>query len=124
MDADEPTTREYKRADTVRTDVFDALQDLFAEYDLVVSATLATTAFPHDRKPTEIDGVEIEPLRGWVLTQPYNFSGHPAASVPAGFVDGLPVGMQIAGQRFDESAVIAASAAVERHRPWHDEYPA
>jgi Asp-tRNA(Asn)/Glu-tRNA(Gln) amidotransferase A subunit family amidase len=32
--------------------------------------------------------------------------------------------MQIAGQRFDESAVIAASAAVERHRPWHDEYPA
>ncbi|WP_372911278.1 amidase [Salinigranum sp.] len=124
MDADEPTTREYKRADTVRTDVFDALQDLFVEYDLVVSATLATTAFPHDRNPTEVDGVEIEPLRGWVLTQPYNFSGHPAASVPAGFVDGLPVGMQIAGQRFDESAVIAASAAVERHRPWHDEYPA
>lgn len=124
MNADAPTTREYKRADVVRTDVFDALQDLFSEYDLLVSATLATTAFPHDQEPTAIDGVDIEPLRGWVLTQPYNFSGHPAASVPAGFVDGLPVGLQIAGQRFDESAVIAASAAVERHRPWYDAYPA
>lgn len=123
MDAAAPTTREYKRADAVRTDVFDALQDLFSEYDLLVSATLATTAFPHNQEPTSIDGVDIEPLRGWVLTQPYNFSGHPAASVPAGFVDGLPVGLQIAGQRFDESAVIAASAVVERHRSWHDEYP-
>ncbi|WP_049901438.1 amidase [Halococcus agarilyticus] len=123
VDTEEPTVREYKRADVVRTHVFDGLQDCFEEYDLLVTATLGTTAFPHGEEPTRIDGVEIEPLRGWVLTQPYNFTGHPAASVPAGFVDGLPVGMQIAGRRHADATVIAASAAFERQRPWHDRYP-
>jgi Asp-tRNA(Asn)/Glu-tRNA(Gln) amidotransferase A subunit family amidase len=123
MDAEEPTTRDYKYADTVRTDIFDGLQDIFADYDFLVTATLATTAFEHGEEPEMIDGVEIEPLRGWVLTQPYNFSGHPAATVPAGFDDGLPVGMQIAGQRWADDEVIAASAAFERQRPWHDQYP-
>jgi Asp-tRNA(Asn)/Glu-tRNA(Gln) amidotransferase A subunit family amidase len=123
LDADAPTTRAYSQADVVRTDVFDALQDLFEEYDVFVSATLATTAFPHGEEPEEIDGVDVEPLRGWVLTQPYNFTGHPAASIPAGFADGLPVGMQIAGQRHADDVVIAASAAFERQRPWQDRYP-
>lgn len=123
VDAEEPSTRAYKQADVVRTHVFDGLQDLFAEYDLLVTATVATTAFPHGEEPTRIDGVEIEPLRGWVLTQPYNFTGHPAASIPAGFVNGLPVGLQLAGQRHEDDVVLAASAAFERQRPWHDRYP-
>ncbi|MDF9747519.1 amidase [Natrinema salsiterrestre] len=122
-DADEPTTREYKRADVVRTRVLDGMADLFGEYDLLVTATAGTTPFPHGEEPEEIDGVEIEPYRGWVLTQPYNLTGQPAASIPAGFVDGLPVGMQIAGERHADDDVIAASAAFERRRPWHDEYP-
>jgi Asp-tRNA(Asn)/Glu-tRNA(Gln) amidotransferase A subunit family amidase len=123
MDAEEPTTREYKRADVVRTHVLDGLVDLFEEYDLLVTATAGTTPFPHGEEPTAIDGVEIEPYRGWVLTQPFNLTGQPAASVPAGVVDGLPVGMQIAGPRHADDDVIAASAAVERQRPWRDAYP-
>jgi len=124
MDTDVPTVRDCRRADRVRTDVFDGLQDVFAEYDLVVSATLGTTPFPHGEEPTTVDGSEVEPFRGWVLTQPYNFTGHPAASVPAGFVDGLPVGMQVAGRRLADADVLAASAAFERRRPWQDHYPA
>ena len=123
LDADPPTTREYSAADVVRTDVFDAIQEVFEAYDLLVSATLSTTAFPHGEEPEEVDGTEIEPYRGWVLTQPYNFTGHPAASIPAGFDDGLPVGMQIAGRRHEDDVVLAASAAFERQRPWHDGYP-
>lgn len=123
MDTEMPTTREYRYADQVRTNVFNGLQDLFTEYDLLVSATLGTTAFPHGEEPEEINGVDIEPLRGWVLTQPYNFTGQPAASIPAGFDDGLPVGMQIAGPRHADDDVIAASAAFERQRPWQDRYP-
>jgi len=123
MDAEEPTTSEYKRADVIRTHVFDGLQDLFEKYDLLATATLGVTAFPHGEEPERIDGTEIEPLRGWVLTQPYNFTGHPAASIPAGLVDGLPVGLQLAGQRHDDDVVLAASAAFERQRPWYDTYP-
>jgi len=122
LDGPEPTTREYKRADRTRTRVYDGLQDVFEEYDLLVSPTLSVLPFPDGEEPTEVDGVEVDPLRGWVLTQPYNMSGHPAASLPAGFVDGLPVGMQVAGRRYDEETVLAASAAFERERPWHDAY--
>jgi amidase len=53
---------------------------------------------------------------------PANFTGHPAASVPAGMADGLPVGMQIMGRRFADADVFAASAVVERLRPWRDTY--
>ncbi|MFB6300383.1 MAG: amidase [Halobacteriales archaeon] len=123
MDAEPPTTREYKQADVVRTDVLDGLQDLFAEYDLLVTATSAVTAFPHGEEPSSVDGTSIEPLRGWVLTQPFNFTGHPAASIPAGLGDDLPVGMQVIGHRHADDDVIAASAAFERQRPWHDTYP-
>ena len=52
-----------RRADVVRTDVFDGLQDVFADYDLLVSAAPATTAFPFDAPPETIADVEIEPLR-------------------------------------------------------------
>jgi amidase/aspartyl-tRNA(Asn)/glutamyl-tRNA(Gln) amidotransferase subunit A len=51
-----------------------------------------------------------------------NFTGHPAASVPAGLFNGVPVGMQIIGRRGADSDVIAASSAFEKARPWSDIY--
>lgn len=124
LDAEHPGTRELKRADAVRTDVYDGLVDCFGSYDLLVSATTATPPFPHDEEPTTVDGERVERYRGWVLTQPYNLTGQPAASVPAGTTDdGLPVGMQVAGPRFADDDVLAACAALERRRPWRDAYP-
>lgn len=119
---------EYKRTDNVRTDVFDGIQDVFADYDLLVSPTLATARLPNEGDgPTEIDGEQIDSLLDWFLTWPYNLTGHPAASVPAGRTDdGLPVGMQVAGRRWCDDDVIAASAAFERVRPWvawYDDLP-
>lgn len=118
-----PSTREYWAANIVRTRVFDGIQELFADFDLLVTATLAVPPFPHGEPPAEVDGFSVDPDRGWVLTQPYNLTGHPAASIPAGFVDGVPIGMQIAGRRFGEADILAASAAVERKRPWRGAYP-
>jgi len=123
LDAERPTTAEIASAEAVRTNVFDGITDVLEHYALLVTPTLAVPPFPIGEHPTEVDGTEIEPLRGWVLTQPFNFSGHPVASIPAGFVDGLPIGMQIVGRRHADGEVLAASAAYEGVRPWYDAYP-
>lgn len=123
LESEPVSTREYKAADRIRTQVFDGIQDVLAEYDVLLSATVGVLPFPHGESPTAVAGEEVEPLRGWVLTQPFNFSGHPTASIPAGFVGELPVGMQITGRQHADAAVLAASACFERHEPWHDRYP-
>jgi amidase/aspartyl-tRNA(Asn)/glutamyl-tRNA(Gln) amidotransferase subunit A len=64
----------------------------------------------------------VDPLIGWCLTYLLNFTGHPAASIPAGLSNGLPVGMQIIGRRYADNDVLAASAAFERLRPWQGSY--
>ncbi|MGY1644130.1 amidase [Geodermatophilus sp. SYSU D00703] len=115
------------RDQRMRTAVYDRVQDVLRTHDLLVTPTLA--ALPVDNAadgntvgPSSVEGVEVDPLIGWCLTYPVNFTGHPAASVPAGDVDGLPVGMQLIGRRYDDAAVLAASAAVERLRPWAGAY--
>ncbi len=121
---------EYKLDDVARTEVFDAVQDVFEEYDLLVTPTLAVPSVDNAEDgntvgPSEVNGEEVDPLLGWCLTYPINYTGHPAASIPAGFTDdGLPIGLQIIGRRFADETVLAASAAFERVRPWHDAYAA
>jgi Asp-tRNA(Asn)/Glu-tRNA(Gln) amidotransferase A subunit family amidase len=120
---------EYRLDDVVRTEVLDALQDVFDGYDLLVSPTVA--ALPVDNSgdgntlgPAEIQGERVNRLLGFCLTYPYNFSGHPAASIPAGLsANGLPVGLQVAGRGFADETVIAASAAFEGAHPWAASYP-
>jgi amidase len=113
---DSKTVHDVAATGIPRTELFDAVQTLLADYDLLVTPTLATR------------GLELHTDRGtdWelALTWPFNWTGHPVASVPAGLTDdGLPVGMQIVGQRYADADVFAASAAVERERPWIDTYP-
>lgn len=115
----------FKQADVVRTQVYDALQDVLDEYDLILTSTLACPPFDAGEVgPESIAGEPIDQDLGWLLTWPMNLSGHPAASVPAGLSDdGLPIGAQLVGSRFDEETIIAASAAIERRNPWADTYP-
>ncbi|MFC6942765.1 amidase [Salinirubellus sp. GCM10025818] len=115
---------EYKRSDIVRTDVFDAVQVVFDEYDMLLTATVALPPFDTEMLgPDEVAGESVHPLYGWFLTWPFNMTDHPAASVPAGFADGLPVGLQLVGPRFDDERVISIAAALERVRPWADRSP-
>jgi amidase/aspartyl-tRNA(Asn)/glutamyl-tRNA(Gln) amidotransferase subunit A len=111
----------------MQTEVYDAINGTLQTYDLIVSPTLA--CMPVDNRtdgntvgPSLINGEPIDERIGWCMTYLINYSGNPAASIPAGLVDGLPVGMQITGRRNADADVFAAAAAFERLRPWFDTY--
>ena len=53
-------------------------------------------------------------------TAPFDVTGHPAMSVPCGMSDGLPVGLQIIGRRYDESTIYRAASAFEQAGDWRD----
>jgi amidase/aspartyl-tRNA(Asn)/glutamyl-tRNA(Gln) amidotransferase subunit A len=121
------TAADQRRDQVLRSEIYDAVQSVFANHDLLVTPTLATLPVKNEtggntHGPTEVNGVAVDQGIGWCLTYPFNFTGHPAASIPAGLADGLPVGMQIVGRRYADADVFAASAAFERLRPWADTY--
>jgi len=71
-----------------------------------------------------VNDTQIDPYAGWQFTSPFNLTGHPAASIPAGFTpDGLPVGIQIIGRRFGEEALLRLSARFEEAAPWGSTRP-
>jgi Asp-tRNA(Asn)/Glu-tRNA(Gln) amidotransferase A subunit family amidase len=113
---------DYRVDDALRTKLFDVVADVFDRYDLIVSPVTSVASIannPGGHGPSEVLGEAVNPLVGWCLTYAFNLTGNPAASVPAGrTATGMPVGLQIAGRRFEEPTVVAACAAVERRRPW------
>jgi amidase/aspartyl-tRNA(Asn)/glutamyl-tRNA(Gln) amidotransferase subunit A len=122
------SARDVAHDHALRTGVLDAIQAAFADHDLLVSPTVAALPVPNAEVPgetvgpSEINGIEVDPLIGWCLTYAINYTGHPAASVPAGLAVGLPVGMQIVGRLGADVDVLAASAVLERVRPWAPAY--
>lgn len=120
--AENYTFLDYKRTGRTRTDFFDSVQDIFESHDLLITPTLAVPPFDKTLdRPPEMENGLITPE--WMLTWPFNWTGHPVASIPAGFTDNnLPVGMQFIGSRHADAAVLAASAAFERVQPWQDAY--
>lgn len=100
------------------------MRSLFSKYDLLASPTLPVPAFDVGLNvPPQIPKANII---SWVAyTYPFNLTGYPAASVPAGFTaEGLPVGLQIAAGALRETSIFAAAAALEAARPWADKRPA
>jgi len=112
------------RDQRMRTVVCDAIQQVLGTYDFIVTPTLSAVQVDNATDgntvgPREVAGVEVDPLIGWCMTYLINFSGHPAASIPAGLIDArLPVGMQIIGRHHDDAGVLTASSVFEQIRPW------
>ena len=98
----------------------------FQKYDLLLSPIVATVAFEHGiLYPSTIDGKPVSREASSAFTFPFNMTGDPSASVPCGFTgDGLPIGLQITGRRFEDVTVLRASAALEAARPWAHRRPA
>lgn len=122
------TVLEHLEDQAMRSEVFLAFQSVFEKYDLLVCPTLAAMPVANATDgntvgPASVMGQSVDPLIGWCMTFLLNFTGHPAASVPAGLSSrNLPIGLQIIGRRNADADVIAASAAFERIRPWANTY--
>jgi aspartyl-tRNA(Asn)/glutamyl-tRNA(Gln) amidotransferase subunit A len=87
--------------------------------DLMLTPTLPVTAFAAGLdQPGSVAGHTTEYLSWTAFTYPFNVTGQPAATVPCGMVDGLPVGLQIIGRRGDDALVLRAAAAFEAAHPW------
>jgi Asp-tRNA(Asn)/Glu-tRNA(Gln) amidotransferase A subunit family amidase len=91
-------------------------------FDLVLSPVSPVSAFPAElASPLNDPG---RPFDHIAFTVPFNMSEQPAASVNAGYTkDGLPVGLQIVGRRFDDLGVLRAARAFERLRPAQRAWP-
>jgi aspartyl-tRNA(Asn)/glutamyl-tRNA(Gln) amidotransferase subunit A len=98
---------EYLKAVSGRQALVDSLRRFFERYDLLLTPTLSLPAFPLGVVgPAEVAGRKITHL-GWTLCYPFNYSGQPAVSVPAGRTAcGLPVGLQIVGRRLEDALVL------------------
>jgi len=126
--------KELKIAEVQREMVYSDICRAFRKIDILITPTLACPAFELGKslvieKETGKTGVIINgknvTAAGWLpFPPPFNISGHPAASIPCGWSsDGLPIGMQIVGKRFDELTVLQVSKVFEEIAPWQDKRP-
>lgn len=109
----------YLKAQKVRTLIKQDFDQTFEKYDVIIGPTAPTTAFPLG---SQVD----DPLTMYlndILTIPVSLAGVPALSVPCGFADGLPVGLQIIGKPFDESSILRVAHAFEAHTDHHKQRP-
>lgn len=109
----------YLKAQKVRTLIKQDFDQTFEKYDVIIGPTAPTTAF---QLGSQVD----DPLTMYlndILTIPVSLAGVPALSVPCGFADGLPVGMQIIGKAFDESSILRVAHAFEAHTDHHKARP-
>jgi aspartyl-tRNA(Asn)/glutamyl-tRNA(Gln) amidotransferase subunit A len=110
----------YKRAQQVRTLVIRDFQQVFKQVDLLAVPTSPGVAFP-------LGTMKDDPLAMYlidVFTLPANMAGVPGLAIPCGFSEGLPIGMQLFGQQFDEALLLRVGDAYQRVTDWHTRRPA
>lgn len=112
---------DWQRAHDHRTTLFRSVQRLFERFDLLLMPTL-------NAPPATLDAdgsVESDSYAEYAATlYPFNLTGHPAASVPAGFTkSGLPVGLQIVAPWFAETTILQVAAELEALHRWNERRP-
>jgi aspartyl-tRNA(Asn)/glutamyl-tRNA(Gln) amidotransferase subunit A len=110
----------YKKAQQVRTLIKQDFEKVFEKYDVIIGPTTPTPAFKIGEKTHD----PLTMYANDILTIPVNLAGVPGISVPCGFVNGLPVGLQIIGKHFDESTIYRVAHAFEQATDYHKQKPA
>ena len=87
--------------------------------DFVITASNPDVAFEADGPlPKTFGGIEAGAGNNGRLTFPANISGNPAVTIPAGTLDGLPIGLQVVGRHHEEQLLLDLAWLAERNRPW------
>jgi aspartyl-tRNA(Asn)/glutamyl-tRNA(Gln) amidotransferase subunit A len=105
----------YVKAQKVRTLIRREFDAAFQKYDALVTPTSPTVPFKIGEKTDD----PLQMYLSDVCTLPINIAGVPAISLPAGFGDGLPIGMQIIGKPFREETLFRVAYAYEQATEWH-----
>lgn len=109
----------FKKAGQVRTLIKQDFENVFADYDLIICLSTPTVAFGLGENIND----PITMYMNDILTIPVNLAGLPGMSIPAGFSEGLPVGLQIIGKHFDEHTMYKAAYAFEQATDFHTKKP-
>jgi len=130
------SAKRYYDINFVRGKMYETLGPILEEYNVLLCPVLALPSLPavHDLLDTSlrINGKPItygnqpgDKWLHWQMSYPFNMVPEcPVAAVPAGFIAaGVPIGMQIVGQTYDDISVFRAAADYERVRPWRDRHP-
>jgi aspartyl-tRNA(Asn)/glutamyl-tRNA(Gln) amidotransferase subunit A len=115
------TAADIGRFQRERLRLIEDVAGIFARYDVLLTPTLPTVAFPAGGPlPETIAGEPLpSPIHAVAFTYPFNLTGHPAATVRAGFAGGgLPVGLQLVAERGREDLLLQVARAYERVRPF------
>jgi aspartyl-tRNA(Asn)/glutamyl-tRNA(Gln) amidotransferase subunit A len=107
------------RIEARRTDLNERMAEIFSEVDFVVTASNPDVAFPAEGPlPSAFGGIDAGAGNNGRLTFPANLYGNPAISLPAGLLDGLPIGLQINARHHHEPLLLELGSAMEREMPW------
>ena len=110
----------YLKAQRVRTLIRQEFEQVFEKYDALITPTSPTVPFKLGERAEN----PLQMYLSDVCTLPINIAGIPGLSVPAGFADGLPVGMQILGKLFSEETLLRIGYAYEQATDWTKQRPA
>ena len=109
----------FKKAAQVRTLICQDFSNVFENYDLILAPTTTSTAFGIGEEIND----PVTMYMNDILTIPVNLAGLPGMSLPAGFSNGLPIGMQLIAPQFGEETMYRAGYAFEQATDFHKEVP-
>ncbi|OGT58802.1 MAG: aspartyl/glutamyl-tRNA amidotransferase subunit A [Gammaproteobacteria bacterium RIFCSPHIGHO2_12_FULL_42_10] len=109
----------YLKAQKIRRLIRDDFEKAFQTVDVILGPTTPTPAFKHGEKVNDPISMYLADL----YTISVNLAGLPAISIPAGFINQLPIGMQLIGNLFDESKLLNIAHAYQKVTTWHEASP-
>lgn len=119
-----PSAVDYLQAQQVRRQIKQEFSQIFNQVDVLISPTLPVVASTIGDNFATLNGEKVDLIDNIIrFTGPSNLTGLPALSVPCGFKDNLPVGLQIIGPAFKEGLILNVGYAIEQTNPLKNRKP-